>query len=189
MELDGIGPNRSRGFDLRKLGVDEERDLDAGAPQRGDEGRERRDLARDIETAFGREFLPPLWHEAAGMGTRGKRYCQHLWRYRYFEIERRKRGRGQPRNVVVADVAAILAQMRGDGVGARLHRELRAAQRIGMAPSPRVAQRRDVIDVDAKADRRGARALARGVRRRRGHWAPNASRPDRSSSSRRRRCL
>ena len=32
VELDGIGPNLPRGFDLLKLGVDEERDLNAAAP-------------------------------------------------------------------------------------------------------------------------------------------------------------
>ena len=55
----------------------------------------------------------------------------------------------QARDVVVADVAAILAQMRGDAVGAGLDRELGRAHRIGMPPAAGVADGGDVIDVDA----------------------------------------
>ena len=46
------------------------------------------------------------------------------------------------------------------------------AQEIGMAPSPRVAQGGDVIDVDAKADRRRGE---RGAERRR-RWRRMRSR-------------
>ena len=57
----------------------------------------------------------------------------------------------QPGDVVVADVAAVLAQMRGDAVGARRDRELGGAHRIGMASAARVADGGDVVDVDAEA--------------------------------------
>ena len=92
----------------------------------------------DVEAAFGGELLPPLGHEAAGMRARVKRDRQHLRRHRHFEIERRELGGGEPSDVVVADMAAVLAQMRGDVVGAGLDRELGGAQRIGMAPAPRI---------------------------------------------------
>jgi hypothetical protein len=51
-------------------------------------------------------------------------------------------------------VAAILAQMRGDAVGAGLDRGKGGADRIGTRPAPRITQGRDVIDIDAKAQRR-----------------------------------
>ena len=57
----------------------------------------------------------------------------------------------QPRDIVVADVAAVFAQMRGDAVGACCDRDFRRAHRIGMPSAARIAQRRDVIDIDAKA--------------------------------------
>src|SRR5262245_62595225 len=47
MKLDGISPNFPRSFDLLEIGIDEKRDLDATAPERGDERRERSGLARD----------------------------------------------------------------------------------------------------------------------------------------------
>ncbi len=73
---------------------------------------------------------------------------------RHLEIQRLRDFGLQARHVVVADVAAILAQMRGNAVGARLDRDQRGAHRIGMAPAPRVAQGGDVIDVDSEAQRR-----------------------------------
>ena len=58
----------------------------------------------------------------------------------------------EPRDVVVADVPAILAQMRGDAVGAGRDRDLARPYGIGMAAAARVAHGRDMIDVDAEAD-------------------------------------
>ena len=51
-------------------------------------------------------------------------------------------------------MAAVLAQMRGDAVGAGRDRELGRAHRIGMAPAARVADGGDVIDIDAEAQAR-----------------------------------
>ena len=57
-------------------------------------------------------------------------------------------------DVGVGDVAAILAQMGGDAVGAGRCGEPRGAHRIGMLAAARVADGGDVIDVDAEAQRR-----------------------------------
>ena len=48
-------------------------------------------------------------------------------------------------------MAAVLAQMRGDAVGAGRDRELGRAHRIGMAPAARIADGGDVVDIDAEA--------------------------------------
>ena len=61
------------------------------------------------------------------------------------------------RHVVVADVAAVLAQMRGDAVGARRDRNQRRAHRIGIAACPCVTKGGDVIDIDSKTQRRSFR--------------------------------
>jgi hypothetical protein len=47
-------------------------------------------------------------------------------------------------------VPAVFAQMCGDAVGAALDCEMSGSKRIGMDAATRVAQRRNVIDVDAK---------------------------------------
>ncbi len=48
-------------------------------------------------------------------------------------------------------MAAILAQVSGYAVGARLDRDQRGAHRIGIAPGPRVTKGGDVIDIDSEA--------------------------------------
>jgi hypothetical protein len=50
-------------------------------------------------------------------------------------------------------MAAVLAQMRGDAVGAGLDRDLRRAHRIGPLPAPSITQGGDVVDIDAKTQR------------------------------------
>ena len=76
--------------------------------------------------------------------------ADHLVGRRHFEIQRLVDLGLQPRDVVVADVAAVFAQMRRDAVGARGDRQLGRAHRIGMPAAARIAHGGDVIDVDAE---------------------------------------
>ena len=57
----------------------------------------------------------------------------------------------EPRNVLVADVPAVFAQMRGDTIGTSCDGDLRRAHGIRMPSATRIADSRDVIDVDAEA--------------------------------------
>ncbi len=107
--------------------------------------------AGDVEAAFGGALLAPLRHQAGGMRPRLDRDRDHLVGRRHFEVERLGDLGLQARDVVVADMPAILAQMRGDAVGAGLDRELRRLHRIGMRAAARIADGRNVVDVDAKA--------------------------------------
>ena len=122
------------GLDLPRLGGDEQRHADAGLAQLRDPRHQRGALARDVEPALGGALLAPLRHQAGGMRPGLDRDAHHLVGRRHFEIERLGDLRLKARHVVVADVAAILAQMRGDAVGAGLDRDLGGADRIGMRP-------------------------------------------------------
>ena len=119
-------PTSRRGLDLPCVRRDEQRHADAGRLQLGDDRHEMIVLARHVEPAFGGRFLAPLRHDAGGMRARLQRDVDHLARRRHLEIQRLGDLRLQPRDVVVADVAAILAQMRRDAVGAG--RDRRAAR-------------------------------------------------------------
>ena len=55
----------------------------------------------------------------------------------------------EPRDVLVGDVAAVLAQVRGDAVGAGFGGEVRGAQRDRDAAAARVADGGHVVDVHA----------------------------------------
>jgi hypothetical protein len=109
-------------------------------------------LAGGVEAAFGGALLPPLGHDAGGMRAHlagdatisGVAAISKLSGFADALLE--------PDDIVVDDVAAILAQMRGDAVGAGRNRDLGGLDRIGMPPSPRVTHGRDVVDVDAEAD-------------------------------------
>ena len=91
-------------------------------------------LPHHVEPAFGGALLPPLRHDAGGMRPRLQRDVDHFVGRRHFEIQRLVDLRLQPRDVLVADVAAILAQMRGDAVGAGLDREQRSRTGSGCRP-------------------------------------------------------
>ena len=114
-------------------------------------GRKLAPAAGDVEPAFGGALSRRSGTRQAACGRVRTAICHHLGGRRHFEIERLVDLGLQPRDVVVADVAAILAQMRGDAVGAGRDRELRRPHRIGMAPAARVADGGDVVDVDAEA--------------------------------------
>ena len=58
-------------------------------------------------------------------------------------------------DVIVFDLAAVLAQVRGDPVAAHRRDDLRRAHRIGMIAAARVADGCDVIDIDAEAKSAG----------------------------------
>jgi hypothetical protein len=77
----------------------------------------------------------------------------HLGRRGHFEIERFWDFGLQPRHVGIANVAPILAQMRGDAVDTGIDRRKRNAHRIGPRAASRVAQGGDVIDIESKTDR------------------------------------
>ena len=88
MDFDGWCPQARRRLDLAPLGGDEQRDLDAGVDQFGDDGREHVVLRHDVEAAFGGALGALLRHEAGGMGLRLQRDRLHLGRRRHFEVER-----------------------------------------------------------------------------------------------------
>ena len=122
--------DRRGGVDRLGARLDEQRHANAGAVQFVDEGHEMIMAADDVEPAFGGALGALLRHEADGVRLRLQRDVEHLLGRRHLEIQRLGDRRLQPRHVVVANMAAILAQMRGDAVGAGLDGEQRRAHGI-----------------------------------------------------------
>ena len=121
-------------------------------------------LAGRVESALGGALLAPFGDDAGGMRAVAQRDRQHLVGRRHLQVERQA-GRGlDARQIRVADMAAVLAQMRGDAVAADRGDDLRRAHRIGMIAAARVADGGDMIDVDAQPQ-------AATGRRRHGHAA------------------
>jgi len=102
-------------------------------------------------------LLPALRHQTSRMRPSFQRNGQHFPRCRHFQIQRRGYFRLQARNVVVANMPAVLTQMRRDAVSPGFDREFGRPQWIGMASAACVSERGDVVDVDAKAKGKSGR--------------------------------
>lgn len=114
-------------------------------------------MARDgIETAFCSQFPTFLRNDTCRMGFVTQGNIKHFRCRRHFQIERQVYELQKPCDVFVSDVAPVLAQVGRDAVGACLRRQRRRSNGIGMFSTPRVSNRRDMIDVDAKSRYRQA---------------------------------
>ena len=106
-------------------------------------------LRGDVEAAFGRELLAPLRHQAAIGGPVLDRELDHRVRHGHLEIDARLHGAQQDVDVARLNVAPVFAQVHGDAVRARLLGDQSRRDGVGIARVARLAQCRDVIDVDA----------------------------------------
>ena len=88
--------------------------------------------------------------QSAGRTLGGDR--QHLVGDGHLQIHAGLQQRPQRAHVLVLDVAAVLAQVQRDAVGAGALGEQRRMHRIGIARAARLAQRGHVIDVDAQRE-------------------------------------
>ena len=113
----------------------------------------------DIETAFGGALLAPLGNETTGVRQVTQCNVEHLLGGGHFQIERARQLALQAGDVLIGDMAPVLAQVRGDAIGTSLDCEVGGAQRIGMTPSARVADGCNVIDVDTETEMRGHKRL------------------------------
>ena len=183
MDFDHRRADRCRSLDLGRLGGNEQRDANAGA---GEFVRPPRARLRAGRRRRGR----PRWYAPARRSGTMQAACGRSLRAiatisgvaaisrlsGLFDV------RLEPHDVVVDDVAAILAQMGGDAVGAGGDRDLGGLHRIGMPAAARVAHGGDVIDVDAEADGSDGGHADRSRERRRfsrsraRRWRPPSSR-------------
>ena len=155
VQLDHWCAQFHRGFDLAFLGSDEQADADASIAEPCDDRRKPVVLPGGIEPALGRPLLAPFGDDAGGVRHMAQRDGEHLVGRRHFEVERQI-GRGlDPREVFVADVAAVFAQVRRNPVAATFRDNLGRTHRIGMIAAARVADRRHVIDVHAQSKQVG----------------------------------
>ncbi len=148
-----------RGEDFERR-LDEQRNPNAGAKKLIDIGQQAVMAADHVQPALGGAFGALFRHQTAGVRLDFQGDVEHLLGGGHFEIERRGDGGLEPRHVVVVDMAAIFAQMRGDAIGPRRERRLRRAKRIGKSAAARIAQRGDMIDVHAKAEFSGGHRRA-----------------------------
>src|SRR5439155_1870113 len=130
-----------RGFDLPQVGVDEHAGYDAGIGQILHRPLEGRFVRGDIEPAFGGDFLAALGYQPGHFRFERAGDAQHFVGGCHFQVELDVDEIAQAAHVVVLDVAAVLAQVHGDAVGAAEMRLHRSPYRIGLVGAACLAQR------------------------------------------------
>ena len=101
--LDGFG-----------IGVEEQADGDSRFLEARAVVADPRAVALQIQSSLGRELLPLLGNQRGPLGLHAQRDSQHLVGERHLEVHHAPAKRAQPRDVLVLDVAAVLAKVDGD---------------------------------------------------------------------------
>jgi hypothetical protein len=83
-----------------------------------DDALEARDIGSDVEAALGGDFLAALGHEADFLRLEVERLLGHAGGRGHFEVEREVDVAGDFADVGFLDVAAVFAEVNGDGVDA-----------------------------------------------------------------------
>ena len=106
--------------------------------------------ADHVEAAFGRHFFAAFGHQRrlVGLGVAGD--GEHVVGTRQFQIDRHGDRLDEHAQVAVLNVAAVLAQVDRDRVGPAEFGERRRPDGIGLVRLAGLADRGDVVDVDAQ---------------------------------------
>ena len=148
MEFNNISTQTDRRFDLARVGLDEQADANIGLTQCRHNRCQVVMLACRIQPTLGRALLTPLGHDARSMRFMSQRDFQHFLGSCHLEVQRQRGSRHDSLDIGVADMPPVLTQMRGNSVAADRRHNLRRTHRIGMLTTPRIADGRDMIDVD-----------------------------------------
>ena len=152
MELDHGRADCARGLDLRGSGSMNSETRMPASLSAATASASCRPSPADVEPALGGHLLAPLGHEADGVRRAGGGRSPPSPSVTAIS---RFSGTGssasRPLDVVVLDVAAVLAQVDGDAVGAGLGRQHgRRAPGRDRAPPRALRDGGDVVDVDAE---------------------------------------
>jgi hypothetical protein len=159
-DLDLIGPERRRRLDLSDIGVDEEADEDARGIQLLDRIFDLFALRNDVESALGGDLLRAFRDERDDVGFDARGDPNHLFGGRHLQVEMGDDHLFERDQIMVLNVTTIAAQMRRDPVGAGQFANHRRRYWVGFVGPPRLADCRNMIDVDVES----THSLAYGVR-------------------------
>ena len=152
MDLDHRRAQFGRRLDLRPRRPDEQGNANARVLEIMHHRRELCTLPDGIESAFGGTLRASFRHKTDGVRPGLECDADHLRGRRHLEIERLVDLRFEADDVIIADMTAILAQMRGDAVAAGGDCKFSRSHRIGMASTAGIADGSDMVDVDAEAE-------------------------------------
>ena len=128
-----------QGVDPLRVGVDEERDLDAGGTQAFGAGEESRQLGRDIQAALGGELFGTLRNQRHLVRARAAGDGDHLVARRHLEVQLAAHRSAQALEIAVLDVPPVAAQMNGDAGSSGRFRDGGRFDRIRVVDMPGLA--------------------------------------------------
>ena len=137
-------------LNLRPLGINKQRHADAHRVQLRHIIAHLFRLPHHIQTALGGYLGALFGHDAHIFGHHLQRVSQHFFGHRHFQIHPRFNRLPDGEHIRVFDVAAVFAQMQGNRVRAVGFRHQSRFQRAGVRCAARVAQRGNVVNVDAE---------------------------------------
>ena len=147
--------------DLAQVGIDEDGDPDAGGDEAPGRGPHLVAAPDQVEAALGRDLVRPLGHQGDLLGADPLGEREHRFVGRDLEVEPASDDPPQLDDVLILDVAAVLAEMDRDAECSRLLGEPRRLDRVRIAHQARLPHGRDVIDVHRQG----------------GHVSPSSSNP------------
>ena len=152
MNFTDAGANARSRFDLRQFGIDEDAGHDAGVGQAGDDIVQPGFLDQDIETAFGGDFVTAFRHQHGHFRLQLTGDADHFVGRRHFQIQFGLGQITQAPDVGILNVTAIFPQMNGNAVRTAEMGFDGAPDGVRFIGAARLAQRGDVVDVNAKFD-------------------------------------
>ena len=136
---------------LTGIWLDEQADPYARIQQASDQGREMIMLPRGIKSTLGCPFLAPFWHDTRRMWFVAERNFYHLVGRGHLEVNWQAYLAHDRIEICVSDMAAVFAQMHGYAVAARCLHNAHRTHWIRMLAAARIADGRDMVDIDAEA--------------------------------------
>jgi len=107
-------------------------------------------VARDVQAAFGGDFLASLGDERGLVGPGAAGDFDDLVVAGHFQVELDGDRFAEHGQVAILDVAPVFAEVDRDAVGATQLGQRGSPNRVGLVGSPGLAESGDVVDVDAE---------------------------------------
>ena len=151
MKLNHFCPRLPGGFDLVLGGIDKQTDGDSVPMKLSNDIPESGEIPADIQPPFRRQLLTMFGDQRHEIRLHIKSDLDDLVRCPHLQIELRLDGFAQKPYVAVLDVPAVFAQMADNPLSSRQLAQVRRGHRVGFPPSPRIADRRNVVYIDSQS--------------------------------------
>ncbi len=155
MQLADVEADFGGGGDLSRLGIDEGAGANAVIAEARDHRAEAAAGADDIEAALGGDLGAAFGDEHGDVGPDRAGKGDDLIDGGELEVQLHLHGLPQAADIVILDMATVLAKMEGDSVGPAQLRLDGGPDGIGLEAAPGLPEGGDVVDVDAEFDHCG----------------------------------